>query len=62
MTKLRRVLQEKGYTGRSFAEACGIGHSIIYKYMCGSRKLSRKTAKRFASVLKVKPEELMEDA
>lgn len=61
MTKLRHVLQEKGYNGRTFSEKCGVGRSIIYKYMCGSRKLSYKIAKRFAAVLGVKPEELLED-
>ncbi|MBR3383104.1 MAG: helix-turn-helix transcriptional regulator [Clostridia bacterium] len=61
MTKLRRVMQEKGYNGRTFSEACGVGHSIIYKYMCGSRKLSYKIAKRFAVILGVKPEDLLED-
>lgn len=61
MTKLRRVLHEKGYNGRTFSERCGIGRSIIYKYMCGSRKLSYKVAKRFAAVLGVDPSELVEE-
>ena len=61
MTKLRRVIHVKGYNGRTFAEACGMGKSIIYKYMCGNRKLSKKIAKRLAAVLGVKPEEIMED-
>ncbi|MBO4848334.1 MAG: helix-turn-helix transcriptional regulator [Clostridia bacterium] len=61
MTKLRRVLREKGYTGKTFAEACGVGRSIIYKYMCGNRPVSRKIAERFAAILKVAPEELMEE-
>lgn len=61
MTKFRRALQDKGYNGRTFAEICGVGRSIIYKYMCGSRKLSRKTAKRFAALLGMKAEDLMED-
>ncbi|MCR5809497.1 MAG: helix-turn-helix domain-containing protein [Clostridiales bacterium] len=59
MTRLRRLLREKGFTGKTFAKACGIGHSIIYKYMCGSRPLSPKVAARFAKVLKVAPEELL---
>ncbi len=61
MTKLRRVLKEKGYTGSTFAEKCGVGRSIIYKYMCGSRPLSRKIASRFAAILEVRPEDIMED-
>ena len=60
MTKLRRLLREKGYTGESFAAACGVGKSIIYKYMCGYRPISYKNAVRFAAVLRVKPEEIME--
>lgn len=59
MTKLRRVLKEKGYTGSTFAEACGVGRSIIYKYMCGNRPLSYKIASRFAEKLGVKPEDIM---
>ncbi|MBO4562637.1 MAG: helix-turn-helix transcriptional regulator [Clostridia bacterium] len=59
MTKLRRVMREKGYTGKTFAEACGVGRSIIYKYMCGNRPISEKIAARFAAVLKVSPEEIM---
>lgn len=62
MTKFRRVLQEKGYNGRTFAELSGLGRSVIYKYMCGSRKLSFKTAKRFASLLNVKVSDLLEEA
>lgn len=61
MTKLRRVLREKGYTGSTFAEACGVGPSIVYKYMCGNRPLSYKIACRFAAVLRVKPEDIMGD-
>ena len=61
MTKLRRVMQEKGFNGKTFAEACGMGKSIIYKYMCGNRKLSRKTAKKLALVLGVSPESILED-
>ena len=61
MTKLRRVLRSKGYTGKDFAEMTGLGQSIIYKYMCGSRKLSMKSAKRFAALLGVKPKDLIED-
>ncbi len=61
MTKLRYIMRQKGYTGKSFAEACGVGKSIIYKYMCGSRPISYKNALRFAAVLGVKPEELIED-
>ena len=60
MTNFRRVLQEKGYNGRTFAEACGVGRSIIYKYMCGSRPLSYKIAKRFSKILEVAPEDLLE--
>ena len=59
MTKLRRMLREKGYTGKTFAEACGVGRSIIYKYMCGNRPISPKIAARFAAVLKVAPEDIM---
>lgn len=59
MTKFRRVLREKGYTGRTFSEVSGVGCSIIYKYMCGNRPLSYKVAARFAAVLKVKPEDIM---
>ena len=61
MTKLRRAMLEKGYTGRTLAEECGMGRSIIYKYMCGNRKLSRKIARRLALVLGVRTEELLED-
>ncbi len=59
MTKFRRLLREKGYTGESFAKACGVGKSIIYKYMCGNRPISDKNAVRFAAILKVKPEDLI---
>lgn len=59
MTKFRYVLHRKGYTGKSFAAVCGVGPSIIYKYMCGTRPLSLKVASRFAAILKVKPESLM---
>lgn len=61
MTKFRAILREKGYNGRTFAEACGVGQSIIYKYMCGSRKLSKKTAKRFAQILGVRASALLEE-
>ena len=61
MTKLRQIMQAKGYTGKTLAEACGTGRSIVYKYMCGSRKLSRKIAKKFALVLGVRADELLED-
>ena len=61
MTKLRRVLKEKGYTGSTFAEAAGVSRSIIYKYMCGNRPLSRKIAGRFAVILGVMPEDIMGD-
>ena len=60
VTKLRRLMRERGYTGDSFAKACGVGKSIIYKYMCGNRPISYKNAARFAAVLRVKPEELLE--
>ena len=62
MTKLRYVLKMKGYSGKTFAAACGLGRSMIYKYMCGSRPISHKTALRFAKVLGVEPEELMGEA
>ena len=62
MTKFRRVLHEKGYTGKTFAEACGLGMSIIYKYMCGNRPISRKLACRFAAVLGVEPEDILGEA
>ena len=61
MTKFRSVLRKKGYTGRDFAEKCGLGTSIIYKYMCGNRPISYKLARRFAAILDVEPEELMGD-
>lgn len=60
MTRFSAVLKEKGYSGRTFAEAVGLGSSIIYKYMCGSRKLSKKVAVRFAAALGVKAEDLLE--
>ena len=59
MTKFRRILREKGFSGKTFAEACGLGQSIIYKYMSGNRPISLKVAKRFAEVLKVPPEDIM---
>lgn len=62
MTKLRYVLRAKGYSGITFAAACGLGKSMVYKYMCGSRKLSLKVAKRLAAVLGVAPEDIMGDA
>ncbi|MBO4384436.1 MAG: helix-turn-helix transcriptional regulator [Clostridia bacterium] len=61
MTNLRRLLKEKGFTGKTFAEKCGVGTSIIYKYMCGNRPISPKLAARFAKVLKVDPSEILED-
>lgn len=61
MTKLRKLLREKGYTGSTFAEKCGIGCSIIYKYMCGNRPISPRIAARFAQVLGVDPSEILED-
>lgn len=61
MTNFRKVLHEKGFTGASFAKICGVGRSIIYKYMCGNRPLSYKIASRFALLLGVEPEEIMED-
>ena len=61
MTKFRSVLRKKGYTGRTFAEKCGLGRSIIYKYMCGNREVSYKLACRFAEILGVEPEDLMGD-
>ena len=59
MTKFRRVLRQKGYTGKAFAQKCGLGNSIIYKYMCGAREVTYKLAVRFAAVLEVEPEDLM---
>lgn len=61
MTKLRFIMRKKGFTGKTLAEACGVGRSIVYKYMCGSRKLSYKVAARFAEVLKVAPGDLIGD-
>ncbi len=60
MTRFSAVLKKKGYSGRTFAQAVGLGSSIVYKYMCGSRNLSKKVAARFAAVLGVKAEDLLE--
>ncbi len=59
VTKFRRILRERGFTVQTFAEVCGVGKSIIYKYMCGNRPISAKNAARFAAILKVKPEDLI---
>lgn len=60
MTEFGKVLRQKGLTGREFAAKCGLCSSIIYKYMCGSRRLSYRTAAKLAKELGVKPEELLE--
>lgn len=62
MTNFKSVLRRKGYSGKTFAEAAGISQSIVYKYMCGARPISPKVAARFASILKVRPEELIGNA
>lgn len=59
MTKFKSVLIEKGLTGKQFAAMCGLSRSIIYKYMSNDRKLSQKTASKFAAILCVTEDELI---
>lgn len=60
MTKLRIMLSNKGMTGRELAELAGVSESTVYKYMCASRILSPKVAKKFAAYLKCDPAELVD--
>ncbi len=60
MTKLRMMLSVKGMTGRELAELAGVSESTVYKYMCASRVLSLKVAKKFAIHLKCDPTELVD--
>jgi transcriptional regulator with XRE-family HTH domain len=47
-----------GMTQKQVAEAVGIKQNMISNYESGKRRLSRKMAERFSSVLGVKAERL----
>ena len=61
MTRLRYVSKKMSLTGKQLAELSGMSRSSVYKYLCGDRKLSLKTARRFAAVLGVNAEDLVGD-
>jgi len=59
MTRLRYVLKQLSMSGRELAVRCGVSRSTVYKYLSGNRKLSLKTARKFANALNMEPEELV---
>ena len=59
MTKLRYVLKQLSISGKQLAKMSGMSCSSVYKYLSGNRKLSLKTARKFANVLNVAPEDLV---
>lgn len=58
--KLKLRIIERFGTQADFAQAVGAHESLVSRIICGRRVLNEKDQKKWASILKCKPEELFE--
>lgn len=55
---LKRLMEEKGFKVKQFAEAAGSDERMMYRYRNGTKRPQRETVESWAKILKVPYEEI----
>ena len=59
MTKIKRILKERGVTQKELAKQTGISYSLINDFAVGRVDITLKKAKKIADELGVKTDDLI---
>ncbi|MTP79287.1 helix-turn-helix domain-containing protein [Turicibacter sanguinis] len=61
VTKIKRILIQKGFSVRELSKAVGVSEQSIHYYVKGKHDIASKTLYRIAKYLNVPMEELIEE-
>lgn len=61
MNRIKEVLKEKGISQTGLSEKLGKGFNMVNSYCCNRRQPSIEVLFKIASILEVKPSELIKD-